>query len=236
VGYLADNIDCNDKDVTAALSHIRLNATPGGMRSDFERLVVFLLPIDPVKKKRGGGKRNAGKTSSTAAAASGKGGGKTNNQNNAGKKVCFKPTFGEAGVEFRFYKTAEFNKLTNEQKDELCEYRKVNGNYKGTWSGNSIISKGFGRTQVTSMIKANGEDKVKELANRDPTKASLMEEFKSIISSQIVKPPAKCLKATGAKMTATPSTYDGQAIAERCVSALMEKFSSMDSKVPSKSG
>ena len=173
---------------------------------------------------------------STAAAASGKGGGKTNNQNNAGKKVRFKPTFGETGVEFCFYKTAEFNKLTNEQNDELREHRKANGNYKGTWSGNTITSKGFGCAQVTAMIKANIEDKVKELADRDAMKASLMEEFKSIISSQIAEPPAKRLKAAGAKVAATTSTDDGQAVAERCASALMEKFSSMGSKAPSKSG
>ena len=54
VGYLLDNIDCNDKNVTTALSHIRLDDNVGGMRSDFERAVVFLLPTDPVRSKRGG--------------------------------------------------------------------------------------------------------------------------------------------------------------------------------------
>ena len=89
---------------------------------------------------------------------------------------------------------------------------------------------------MAAMIKSNKEDKLKELADRDAMKASLMEEFKSIISSQIAEPPAKRLKAAGDKMTATTSTDDGQAVAERCVSALMEKFSSMGSKAPNKSG
>ena len=235
VGYLLDNIDCNDKDVTAALSHIRLDSAQGGMRSDFERSVAFLLPTDPVKKKRGGGKRNAGQISATAA-ASGKAGRKSNNKNKDGKKVCFKPACGETGVEFRFYKTAEFKKLTDEQKDELREHRKANGNYKGTWSSNNSNNKSFGRAQVAAMIKSNEENKMKELADRDAMKASLMEEFKSIISSQIAEPPTKRLKAAGAKVAATTSTDDGQAVAERCASALMEKFSSMGSKAPSKSG
>ena len=52
VGYLLDNIDTNDKDVTAALSSIRLDDTvdptsgdPTGMRNDFEAAVTFLLPM-----------------------------------------------------------------------------------------------------------------------------------------------------------------------------------------------
>ena len=53
VGYLLANIDCHDKDLTTALSHICLDDSLTGMRSDFERSVAFLLPTDPVKKKKG---------------------------------------------------------------------------------------------------------------------------------------------------------------------------------------
>ena len=233
VGYLLDNIDCSDKDVTTALSHIRLDDSPTGMRMDFERSVAFLLPTDPVKKKRGG-KRNAGQISSTAAAASDGGGGKNNNPKNSGKKARFKSTFGATGVEFRFYKPAEFSKLTNEQKDELRAHRKANGNYKGTWSGKEKTAnagKTFGRAQVAAMLKAHDEERTE----KETMKASLMEEFQSIISSQIAEQSGKRLKAAGAKVAATASTNDGDA-AERCASALMEKFSSMGSKAPSKSG
>ena len=76
VGYLLDNIDCSDKDVTTALSHIRLDDSATGMRSNFERSVAFLLPTDPVKKKKGGHKRNVGQISSTNATASNDRGGK----------------------------------------------------------------------------------------------------------------------------------------------------------------
>ena len=86
------------------------------------------------------------------------------------------------------------------------------------------------------MIKSNEEDKVKESADRVAMKASLMEEFKSIISSQMAEQPAKRLKTAGAKVAAASSTTDGQDVAERCASALMEKFSAMGSKAPSKSG
>ncbi len=58
VGYLIENIDCADKDVTTAVSRIRLDDTtnaqgnPSGTHNDFERAVAFLLPTDPVRKKR----------------------------------------------------------------------------------------------------------------------------------------------------------------------------------------
>ena len=238
VGYLLDNIDCQDRDVTTALSHIRLDDTQQGMRSDFERAVAFLLPTDPVKKKKRGEKRNAGQISATVAAANGGGGGgKKGSLKNNGKKTQFKSTFGTTGVEFRFYKTPEFNNLTDDQNDELRAHRKANGNYKGTWTGKERTNTGnnFGCAQVAAMIKSNEVDKVKESTERDAIKASLMEEFRSIISSQMVEAPAKRLKTAGAKVAAATSTNDTD-VAERCASALLEKFANMGSKAPSKTG
>ena len=93
VGYLSENIDSNDKDVTAAVSHVRLDDTPGGMRNNFEAAVAFLLPTDPVKRKRGPTKRGPAQISSTVAAqvgAANAGGGK--------KSVKFKSAVGKTGV------------------------------------------------------------------------------------------------------------------------------------------
>ena len=235
VGYLLDNIDCSDRDVVTALSHIRMDDGAAGMRSDFERAVAFLLPTDPVKKKRGGTKRNAGHISAATAA----GGGGVKNEEQKTKKLRFKSTFGTTGVEFRFYKTAEFNKLTNEQKDELRAHRKANGNYKGTWSGKSRTSNTGGalsRAQVAAMIKSHDEDKVKESTEKDEMRASLVEEFKSIISSQMVVTPEKRLRAAGAKVAAATSANDGDSAAERCASVLLDKYSKMGMKALSKSG
>ena len=67
----------------------------------------------------------------------------------------------------------------------------------------------FGRAQVAAIIKDNEEEKVKELADRVAMKASLMEEFESIISSQMAEQPAKRLRAAGAKVAAASSTTDG---------------------------
>ena len=55
VRHLLENIECNDKDVLAALSSVCLDDNVNRMRNKRERAVAFLLPTDPVKnnKKRG---------------------------------------------------------------------------------------------------------------------------------------------------------------------------------------
>ncbi len=84
------------------------------------------------------------------------------------------------------------------------------------------------------MIKAYGDEKDRETTEKE-ARASLMEEFKRIISSQIVEQNDKRLRAVCAKVASTTSANDEDA-AGRCASALMEKFSNMNSKAPSKSG
>ena len=82
------------------------------------------------------------------------------------------------------------------------------------------------------MMKANETEK--EKANeRETMKESLIEEFKSIISSQIAEPPEKRLQRAGAKIA---SIGLEKGVAERCATALMEKFATMGSKAPGKSG
>ena len=51
-GHLLDNIEVNDKDVSAALSSVFLDDNVNGTRNDFERAVDFLLLNEPVKNKK----------------------------------------------------------------------------------------------------------------------------------------------------------------------------------------
>ena len=150
----------------------------------------------------------------------------------------FKTTCGDTGVEFRFYKPAEFQKLTREQKDELRDHRKANGNYKGTWTGRERTggaNKSFGRAQVAAMIKEIEVEKEKETTERESLKATLVDELKSIISSQMVIAPEKRLQRAGAKV-ASATLDDDKGVAERCASALLQKFADMGAKAPGKSG
>ena len=200
VGYLIENIDCQDKDVTTAVSHIRLDDTvdaqglPSGTRNDFERAVAFLLPMDPVGKKKRGGKRGSAQISAT------EGGNEVadvdacatdDGKQRKKKKVSFKPTFGKTGVEFRYYKPTEFSKLTDEQKAELKEHRRANGNYKGAWKGqqasvdkpkkNGAVS----RKVVAAMMREHDLKKQKENEEYEELKAAIVEELRGAVNPKV---------------------------------------------------
>ena len=153
VQYLLDNIQADDSNVKAALSSIRMDDTPTGMRNNFEAAVAFLLPTDPVVKK-GKGKR----TNAEISAAAG----------DAKQMGTLKAGRGSTGVEFRYYEPKEFRKLTQEQKDELMEYRKKKGQGtpgKGAGSPKGKAKKAKFRAAISSVVKKelkemlSGEDK-----------------------------------------------------------------------------
>jgi hypothetical protein len=52
VGYLIDNIEVADADVKAAIASIKLDDGPGGLRTNFERAVALLVPVDPSNNRR----------------------------------------------------------------------------------------------------------------------------------------------------------------------------------------
>ena len=140
VQYLLDNIQADDSNVKAALSSIRMNDTPTGMRNNFEAAVAFLLPTDPVPKK-GKGKRANAEISATAGES------KHLGTHKAGR--------GSTGVDFRYYEPKEFRKLTQEQKDELMEYRRKKGMTpgKGAGSNKNKFKKSKLRAAISSAIK-----------------------------------------------------------------------------------
>ena len=50
VSYLIDNFNNSDADLAAAIASIRVDTN--GMRSNFEAVVAFLLPVDPYVKHK----------------------------------------------------------------------------------------------------------------------------------------------------------------------------------------
>ena len=50
VGYVLDNILCNDTGLQAAMASVRTDTL--GLRNNFEAMATHLLPYDPVQKKR----------------------------------------------------------------------------------------------------------------------------------------------------------------------------------------
>ena len=113
VGYLLDAIECTDARLLAVIANVRDDKGDGtpanpGKRSNFELMVAYLLPNDPVaRKKKGIGKRNSFEISSATVGAFGA-----------------KKGIGRTGVHLRWHKMSKFKKLTEEQKEELREWRK----------------------------------------------------------------------------------------------------------------
>ena len=112
--YLLDAIDCSNAELQAVMASIRNDAGPGGMRNDFELAAAQLLPADPVAKKR-------------VAAGTKRGSAEILETNEEAKVSAFgtKASIGKSGVHLRYHKPEEYKKLSEDQKDELREWRKT---------------------------------------------------------------------------------------------------------------
>ena len=114
VGFLLEAIQCSDPGLQAAMASIKTDNGPEGMRNNFEATAAYLLPYDPVAKKRSGGqKRGSAQISSVM---------------DPSPTTTKKPSIGKTGVHLCYYKTGEYRNLTNEQKEELKEWRANNPN------------------------------------------------------------------------------------------------------------
>ena len=242
VGYLISNIECQDKDVTTAISHIRLDDGANGMREDFERSVAFLLPTDPVKKKRGSKRVAAQISAAQSTAPGGKG----------GKKVSFKPNVGKTGVERRYYKQSEYRKLSLDQKLELKEHRKATGDYgpNGKKGAKVASAAAITKADVSAMLRNHDKEKEKKAADeaeKDALKMGLINDLKGFISAEIAAAMSsagmmkKGLQRAGASANVAAMTTNAiesaqaqDEAAERCAASLLNKFGSIGSKAGKK--
>ncbi len=64
----------------------------------------------------------------------------------------------------------------------------------------------FGHAQVAVMINENGEKRGNEVADQDAMKASIREEFKNIIYSQMINLLARYLRAAGVNVASADSS------------------------------
>ena len=168
VQFLLDNIQVEDSTVKAALSSIRMDDTPNGMRNNFEMAVTFLLPTDPVDKKKNRNKRPVAEVLATDADAP------------PPKKLgTHKSGIGKTGVEFRYYKPNEFKKLSKDQKDELMEHRRKN-NLRGPNPKND--KKRF-RASINSVLKSALKDIVDEQSKKDDEQAKEAELQNALMAS-----------------------------------------------------
>ena len=192
VRYIMDAIQCNDAELQASLAAVRKDdALPTSMRNHFENAVTFLLPSDPVAKKRksnNDGSRTYANVSSAAGVE-------------VSSAMGTKPNAGKSGVELRYYKKKEYATLTNDQKDELREWRSKNkkGDKKGNKRNNnsekdnesfSVTNKKQFRREIASVMKeviekqeVQSKKDVEEIREIREVLASFAEPNKSVGST-----------------------------------------------------
>ena len=106
VGYLLDNIETSDAGLAAALAQVRNDHD--GSRSNFERAVQILMPMDPFARNEA--LKNEKKVTFAIHAAEGT----VQSKNGRGAKT---------GVDLRWHPPNEFMKLPGNQKKELLAFQ-----------------------------------------------------------------------------------------------------------------
>ena len=162
-----------------------------GMRNDFEKAAAHLLPYDPVAKKHAAvaqNKRSAAQISSIELEEESVKG------EVSSTTMSKKASIGRTGVHLRYHTPAEYDNLSNEQKDELREWRKQNPLKKK--GGDNEVQKGgrskSSKCQLASIIAkelkmfVQKEEEVKTTSNIQAQIASMVKEA---VTSHLASPP-----------------------------------------------
>jgi hypothetical protein len=155
-----DNIEVSDAEVRAAISSIKLDDSPTGLRESFERAVAFLLPLDPVARKSKN-KRAQAEISDTELKQS------------RGPKT---------GVDLRYYKLAEWKKLSDEEKAEVRELREQKNSKRARTGGKGNC--GSPQTSVSAKFRASLVKAVtKEIREEEEKQRTAIDAIAGILKS-----------------------------------------------------
>ena len=198
VQFLLDNILAEDFNVKAALSSIRLDDTPGGMRNNFERAVAFLMPTDPVEKKKAKNKRSIAEVSAVESEE------RPPRKNLGGHKQGR----GKSGVEFRYHTPEEYNALNKEQRQELHAHRKKNPSAARSFKKKDDKKKRY-KASVSAIAKEAWkemeEEKAKAQEAKDADRKELHEALVAALKVQRGDGGMNSLKARVASIESEPS-------------------------------
>jgi hypothetical protein len=171
VVFLLDAIHCSDAGLQAATASVRTSNGPQGLRNNFETTASDLLPYDPVARKRLSTHKRQNLLIS----------------GEEGEVSAFNMTkksgIGKTGVHFRFYKKPEYDKLSDEQKVELKEWREDNPDtvkrgkqekLKGKEDKKLLYSKKEIASQVSKKVKLALGEKDSAGKEEEETSAYIM--------------------------------------------------------------
>ena len=150
VGYLLDGIQTSDPGLLAAIANIKTDDAATGKRHNFEATAAYLLPYDPVALKRSASNNKRSYDEANISNVDAEVGG-----TDAGFGT--KKGMGKTGVHLRYYKSQDYAKLPQDQKDELREWRKEE-RQKGTSFGSSKKDKSSGSAKKSNNKSFSSKD------------------------------------------------------------------------------
>jgi hypothetical protein len=139
VNYFLDAIETSDSELLASIALVRADKGPAGKMNNFEDATAHVIPADPVSKRKTNRKRPVAEIANVEADGNEKGSPFT-------KKKAAK---GKTGVEFRYYKSKEYEKLSDAQIKELDQWRKANKKGK---HADSKQTNQFDERQISSIV------------------------------------------------------------------------------------
>ena len=197
VGYLLDAIETSDPRLQAAMESVRSDTGPTGMSSDFEAAVAHLLPSCPVARKKAANKRPSNQISSV----------ETENGDSKAVVGAFGGKVGKGsktGVQLRYHTKKEYSTLSQEEKEELSEWRISTGQKKPKDSGANTKKKTSksGNKAIAAAVEKQVAAKFKQIHEEQKQD----EELEAFIMSCIEKTSKKPRTETPAKVTTSANS------------------------------
>jgi hypothetical protein len=186
--FLTSIEDCLDQKLISRIESVKSDDGPNGKNNEFDLCVQYLLPACPVYNRQ----KSDGYTNNDGA---------NNKKNVSVSEVTIQKGKGKTGVDLRWHKYNEYNKLNREQKDELgiwqrsAEGKKAKDKYKGgkrSYTNDGNINpngkkfRGAVAAGVAAAVKRIGD---KEERSKQQCTA-LATELASVLSVPQPPPPA----------------------------------------------
>lgn len=158
VGFLLDAIKSSDAGLQAAIASVRTDTGPTGMRNNFESAVSHVLPYDPVAKKRAvySSKHLESNISDVH----------LDSEESSTLVEGPKSGIGSTGVHLRYHRYNEYNRLSDEQKQELREWRDEHPDEVEAQKKASGGKKNEPTTKQRSLTKRQVSSMVTKLVNK----------------------------------------------------------------------
>ena len=186
----------------------------GGTRDDFEAAVGVLLPVDPFLKGKKEKSTSRSKATANVSASAG-----TTPNDSAG--------IGKTGVHLCFHRVSEYNKLTNEQKSELYQWRKSQDGAKYSTDEKKKRKSGP-KPQISDKIKAAVKSAIAQEKKKQKQTDDKLDEVATILAKAMTSQPDGNTAGRTADVSATKAHCAATAKLLKIVSRNMKKESTAE--------